>query len=112
LRGVKAENRVGRVSTLRGRNVKISGKKLRAPEFFAPFNLLFLEVKNKCKNQMNKNPAVFPAGPLAPLQVCPVCAMLITPPDCASGGRTTTGLPPPLSGLKDANTPGLFFFMY
>ncbi|MCX5792129.1 MAG: recombinase family protein [Elusimicrobia bacterium] len=44
------------------RNIKISDKKLRNAEFYAPFNFLFIEAKNKCRNQIIQNPQNFPAG--------------------------------------------------
>ncbi|MEI7482462.1 MAG: recombinase family protein [Elusimicrobiota bacterium] len=38
------------------RNIKISDKKFRNAEFYAPFNFLFLEEKNKCRNRKNHSP--------------------------------------------------------
>ncbi|MCX5784124.1 MAG: recombinase family protein, partial [Elusimicrobia bacterium] len=38
------------------RNIKISDKKLRNAEFFAPFNFLFIEAEQKWKTTLNRNP--------------------------------------------------------
>jgi len=37
------------------RNIKISDKKIKNAEFFAPFNYYFLEEKNKCRNRKIQN---------------------------------------------------------
>ncbi len=37
------------------RNIKISDKKIKNAEFFAPFNFLFFEEKNKCRNRKIQN---------------------------------------------------------
>ena len=39
------------------RNIKISGKKLRNAEFFAPFNYYFFEENKKCRNSKISGPA-------------------------------------------------------
>ncbi len=44
------------------RNIKISDKKLRNAEFFAPFNYLILEEKNKCRNGKNQRRRPFRAA--------------------------------------------------
>ena len=45
------------------RNLKISDKKIKNAEFFAPFNFLILKEKNKCRNQINVPPRPGRAGP-------------------------------------------------
>ena len=37
------------------RSIKISDKKFKNAEFFAPFNYYFLEEKNKCRNRKIQN---------------------------------------------------------
>jgi len=37
------------------RNIKISDKKIKNAEFFAPFNYLIFEEKNKCRNRKIQN---------------------------------------------------------
>jgi len=38
-------------------------KKIKNAEFFAPFNYLIFEEKNKCRNQKNQRPCPLRAGP-------------------------------------------------
>jgi site-specific DNA recombinase len=45
------------------RNMKIGDKKIKNAEFFAPFNFLIFEEKNKCRNQKNQRPRPQRAGP-------------------------------------------------
>ncbi len=45
------------------RNMKITDKKIKNAEFFAPFNYLIFEEKNKCINQKNQRPRPLRAGP-------------------------------------------------
>ena len=51
-----------RLLNLLFRNIKISGKKLRNAEFFAPFNYYFFEEKNKCRNRKIQNRPTLKAG--------------------------------------------------
>ena len=51
-----------RLLNLLFRNIKISGKKLRNAEFFAPFNYYFFEEKNKCRNRKIQNRPTLAAG--------------------------------------------------
>ena len=45
------------------RYIKISDKKTKNAEFFAPFNFLFFEEKNKCRNRKIQNlPALRPGA--------------------------------------------------
>jgi hypothetical protein len=44
------------------RNIKISDKKIKNAEFFAPFNYYFLEEKNKCRNRKIQNLPSLRAG--------------------------------------------------
>ena len=52
-----------RLLNLLCRNMKIGDKKIKNAEFFAPFNYLIFEEKNKCRNQKNRRPRPPRAGP-------------------------------------------------
>jgi len=45
------------------RNVKISDKKIKNAEFFAPFNFFILKEKNKCRNGKIQRRRPFRAAP-------------------------------------------------
>ena len=49
-----------RLANVLFRNIKISDKKLRNAEFYAPFNFLFIEAEQKWKTTLNRNP--YPAA--------------------------------------------------
>jgi len=48
------------------RNIKISGKKLRNAEFFAPFNYYFFEENKKCRNRKNRRAGTHGAARIRP----------------------------------------------